>query len=58
MSSDAWSVAGKNENAFPSYVYKSKVTTTELADDALRYWIEAFLLGGVISSSEKYSAFD
>jgi len=58
MSSDAWSVAGRNDNAFPSYVYKSKVTTTELADDALRYWIEAFLLGGVISSSEKYSAFD
>jgi len=55
---DAWGVAGKNEDPFPPFVYESTVTVSELADDALRYWIEAFLLGGVISAVNKYSVFE
>lgn len=58
LASDAWGVAGKNENSFPTCVYESSVTVSELADDALRFWIEAFLLGGVVSASDKYSAFE
>ena len=57
LASDAWGVAGKNENLFPSTVYDSAVTVSELSDDANRYWIEAFLLGGVISAG-KYSGFE
>ncbi|KAL7536371.1 hypothetical protein ACHAXR_007124 [Thalassiosira sp. AJA248-18] len=58
LASDAWGVAGQNENSFPPCVYDSSVTVSELSDDALRYWIEAFLLGGVVSASDKYSAFE
>lgn len=59
LASDAWGVAGsKNVNSFPPCVYDSSVTVSELSDDALRYWIEAFLLGGVVSSAGKYSAFE
>jgi len=56
LASDAWGVAGKNENSFPPCVYESTVTVSELADDASRYWIEAFLLGGVVSAEGKYSS--
>lgn len=55
---DAWGVAGKNEDPFPPCVYESTVTVSELADDALRFWIEAFLLGGVVSAVNKYSVFE
>mmetsp|Transcript_56291 Transcript_56291/g.119685 ORF Transcript_56291/g.119685 Transcript_56291/m.119685 type:complete len:504 (+) Transcript_56291:130-1641(+) len=55
---DAWGVAGKEEDSFPPYVYDSSITVSELSDDASRYWIEAFLLGGVISAAGKYSAFE
>lgn len=58
LASDAWGVAGKEENPFPPCVYGSSVTLSELSDDALRYWIEAFLLGGVVSAAGKYSAFE
>ena len=60
LAADAWGVAGrKNEDAaFPPCVYDSSITVSELSDDALRYWIEAFLLGGVVSAAEKYSAFE
>ena len=58
LASEAWGVAGLND-AIPPCVYESKVTVAELSDDALRYWIEAFLLGGVTASSAtKYSAFE
>mmetsp|Transcript_2713 Transcript_2713/g.4853 ORF Transcript_2713/g.4853 Transcript_2713/m.4853 type:complete len:527 (-) Transcript_2713:64-1644(-) len=58
LASDAWGVAGKIENPFPRCVYDSSITISELADDALRYWIEAFLLGGVVSAGGKYSSFE
>ncbi len=59
LASDAWGVAGRNENPFPLCVYDSKVTVSDLSNDAWRYWIEAFLLGEVISySADKYSAFE
>jgi len=58
LASDAWGAAGKNENPFPPTVYESTVTVSELADDACRFWIEAFLLGGVVPAADKYSAFE
>mmetsp|Transcript_42081 Transcript_42081/g.76951 ORF Transcript_42081/g.76951 Transcript_42081/m.76951 type:complete len:411 (+) Transcript_42081:814-2046(+) len=58
LASDAWGVAGKEENSFPPCVYDSSITVSELSDDALRYWIEAFLLGGVVSAGGKYSSFE
>ena len=59
LASDAWGVAGrKEEHQFPPCVYDSSVTISELSDDALRYWVEAFLLGGVVSAAGKYSAFE
>jgi hypothetical protein len=52
ISLNAWSVGGKACNATPPLVYDSTVTTTELADDAMRFWTEAFLLGGVVSAGK------
>jgi putative transcriptional regulator len=46
----AWSVGGKDCNSSPPFVYDSTVTTSQLADDSLRYWTEAFLLGRVVSA--------
>lgn len=49
----AWSAGGKDDdNSSPPFVYDSTVTTTQLADDSLRYWTEAFLLGGVVSAGK------
>lgn len=49
----AWSVGGKeNGESSPPFVYDSTVTTSQLADDSLRYWTEAFLLGGVVSAGK------
>ncbi|KAL7544933.1 hypothetical protein ACHAWF_008303 [Thalassiosira exigua] len=61
LASDAWRAAGGEEEkeTIPSpCVYDSTVTVSELSDDALRYWIEAFLFGGVVTAAEKYSAFE
>ncbi|KAL7442346.1 hypothetical protein ACHAXM_008333 [Skeletonema potamos] len=46
----AWGVGGKDGNSTPPFVYDSTVTTSQLADDSLRYWTEAFLLGRVVSA--------
>ena len=49
----AWSAGGKDDgNLSPPFVYDSTVTTSQLADDSLRYWTEAFLLGGVVSAGK------
>lgn len=49
----AWSAGGKdNAKSSPPFVYDSMVTTSQLADDSLRYWTEAFLLGGVVSAGK------
>ncbi len=49
----AWSAGGKeNGKSTPPFVYDSTVTTSQLADDSLRYWTEAFLLGGVVSAGK------
>ncbi len=48
----AWSAGGKDEHSSPPFVYDSTVTTSQLADDSLRYWTEAFLLGGVVSAGK------
>ena len=49
----AWSAGGEGDiNSSPPLVYDSSVTTSQLADDSLRYWTEAFLLGGVVSAGK------
>ena len=57
LSHRAWGKGGQKDELFSHCVYGSTVSVSELADDALRYWIEAFLLGEVISAG-KYSAFE
>jgi putative transcriptional regulator len=59
LASEAWSVAGESVDTTLTQqcVYDSTVKVAELSDDALRYWQEAFLLGGVISAG-KYTGFE
>mmetsp|Transcript_12973 Transcript_12973/g.27617 ORF Transcript_12973/g.27617 Transcript_12973/m.27617 type:complete len:620 (+) Transcript_12973:67-1926(+) len=57
LSLDAWSVEGKKDNLSSRFVYESTVSVADLSDDASRFWIEAVLLGKIVSV-RKYSAFE
>ncbi len=57
LSEDAWSIEGKKDNFSSRSVYESTVSVADLSDDASRFWIEAVLLGKIISV-RKYSAFE